>query len=128
MPQAALTIGNGQLLRVARSSHGELIHSASWPRGTGLTVKTVALIDNGSTGVQILPAILKKVKKIFVYIRSKTWVTAAFAQKFAGPNGSNLFFSQEQKKQWEEHPEEYLACRKEIEVELNSALDFMLSE
>lgn len=75
--------------------------------------------NNGSTRVRILPAILKKAKKIFVYIRSRTWVTAAFAQKFAGPNGSNLLFSEEQKKRWEEHPEEYLAYRKEIELELN---------
>jgi cation diffusion facilitator CzcD-associated flavoprotein CzcO len=99
---------------------GELIHSAAWPKDTELTGKTVALIGNGSTGVQILPAILEKVKKVYVYIRSKTWVTAGFAQKFAGPNGSNVVFSEEQKRHWEEHPEAYLSYRKSVESELNS--------
>lgn len=79
-----------------------------------------ALTGNGSTGVQILPAILKEVKKVYVYIRSKTWVTAGFAQKFAGPNGSNVIFTDEQKQRWADHPEEYLEYRKEIEWELNS--------
>jgi cation diffusion facilitator CzcD-associated flavoprotein CzcO len=102
------------------SYKGELIHSAIWPKETNLTGKTVALIGNGSTGVQILPAILDKVKKVRVYIRSKTWITAGFAQKFAGPNGSNVFFSDEQKQRWEDHPEEYLEYRKAVESELNS--------
>lgn len=99
---------------------GEMIHSAAWPKETDLKGKTVALIGNGSTGVQILPNILDDVKKVYVYIRSKTWVTASFAQKFAGPNGSNLFFTEEQKQRWAEHPDEYLQYRKEVEAELNS--------
>jgi cation diffusion facilitator CzcD-associated flavoprotein CzcO len=99
---------------------GELLHSAIWPRDTDLKGKRVALIGNGSTGVQILPAILDQVKSVKVYIRSRTWVTAGFAQRFAGPNGSNVVFSEEQKKAWEESPEEYLKYRKEVESELNS--------
>jgi hypothetical protein len=99
---------------------GELLHSAIWPRDTDLKGKRVALIGNGSTGVQILPAILDQVKSVKVYIRSRTWVTAGFAQRFAGPNGSNVVFSEEQKKVWEENPEEYLKYRKEVESELNS--------
>lgn len=99
---------------------GQLLHSAVWPRDAQLAGKTVAIIGNGSTGVQILPAILDEVKKVYVFIRSKTWVTAGFAQKFAGPGGSNLVFSEEQKRRWAEHPEEYLAYRKAVESELNS--------
>lgn len=102
------------------SFQGQLIHSAIWPSDVSLAGKTVALIGNGSTGVQILPAILDQAKKIYVFIRSKTWVTAGFAQKFAGPGGSNLIFSEEQKQRWAEYPEEYLAYRKAVESELNS--------
>lgn len=78
------------------------------------------MIGNGSTGVQILPSILDEVEKVYVYIRSRTWVTAGFAQKFAGPGGKNVIFSEDQKKRWEENPEEYLTYRKAVESELNS--------
>lgn len=36
---------------------GDLVHTASWPEGHDLTNKTVALIGNGATGIQLLPAI-----------------------------------------------------------------------
>jgi cation diffusion facilitator CzcD-associated flavoprotein CzcO len=99
---------------------GQLLHSAAWPKEASLEGKTVALIGNGSTGVQILPAILDQVKKVYVFVRSRTWITAGFAQKFAGPGGSNLFFSDDQKRKWSENPAEYLAYRKAVESELNS--------
>ena len=41
------------------------------------------------------------------------------AQRFAGPNGSNRTFSQEEIEAWSTNPEEYLKYRKEIEDELN---------
>jgi cation diffusion facilitator CzcD-associated flavoprotein CzcO len=99
---------------------GDLLHSAIWPRDANVVGKDVALIGNGSTGVQILPAILDQVKSVKVYIRSRTWVTAGFAQKFAGPNGTNVIFTEEQKMAWENNPEEYLKYRKAVESELNS--------
>lgn len=99
---------------------GGMLHSAIWPKNIDLSGKTVALIGNGSTGVQILPSILGEVKKICVYVRSKTWVTAGFAQKFAGPGGSNVMFSEDQKKTWKENPDDYLKYRKAVESELNS--------
>lgn len=99
---------------------GNMLHSAAWPeKGADLKGKTVALIGNGSTGVQILPAILDEVEKVYVFVRNRTWVTASFAQKFAGPNGANLFFSEEQMERWSQNPEEYLSYRKEVEAELN---------
>jgi hypothetical protein len=104
-----------------RSSYrGQLIHSAVYPKDARLQGKTIALIGNGSTGVQILPAILGEAKKIYVYIRSRTWITAGFAQKFAGTDGANVIFTEEQKRRWVEHPDEYLQYRKEVELELNS--------
>lgn len=36
---------------------GELIHTARWPKGMDLTGKTVAVIGNGSSGVQLVPTI-----------------------------------------------------------------------
>ena len=36
---------------------GELIHTARWPKGFEYAGKTVAVIGNGATGVQIVPSI-----------------------------------------------------------------------
>jgi cation diffusion facilitator CzcD-associated flavoprotein CzcO len=44
---------------------GKLLHTAAWPKDADndLDGKTVALIGNGSSGVQVLPAIIDRVKK-----------------------------------------------------------------
>ena len=44
---------------------GKLFHTAAWPKNVenDLDGKTVALIGNGSSGVQVLPAIIDRVKK-----------------------------------------------------------------
>jgi hypothetical protein len=108
---------------------GELLHSAIWPKDHVFKPdQTVALIGNGSTGIQILPAILNQVKKVYVFIRSPTWITAGFAQKFAGPGGTNKIFSEEQKKHWAENPEEYYAYRVAVESELNNRFRIYLKD
>ncbi|KAK5456831.1 hypothetical protein LTS15_004611 [Exophiala xenobiotica] len=107
---------------------GPMYHSAAWDRKADLKDKTVALIGNGSSGVQILPAILDQVKKVYVFIRSPTWITAGFAPRFAGPGGSNLIFTEEHKRYWAEHPEEYLTYRKAVEAELNMRFRLYLKD
>lgn len=96
-----------------------MIHSAIWPEAEHLSGRTVTLIGNGSSGIQILPSILPKADKIFVMLRSRTWVTPALANRFAGENGGNKIFSDQEKEAWSNAPESYLAYRKEIENELN---------
>lgn len=54
---------------------GDLVHSANWPDGLDLQDKVVAVIGNGSTGIQIVPAIQPMVKQLIHFIRSPTWVT-----------------------------------------------------
>lgn len=57
------------------SFKGLLVHSAAWPKeGLELEGKTVGLIGNGSSGIQILPAIKDKVGKLVTFIREATWV------------------------------------------------------
>lgn len=101
---------------------GRMIHSAAWPEDgdSAIDGKTVAIIGNGSSGIQILPAILNRAKKVYVHARSPTWVTTGLAEKFAGPGGSNLVFSEEQKQQWADNLEEYLQHRKTVEGSMSS--------
>ncbi|KAF5628927.1 sterigmatocystin biosynthesis monooxygenase stcW [Fusarium sp. NRRL 52700] len=101
---------------------GKLYHTAAWPQDgeSDLDGKTVALIGNGSSGVQVLPAIIDRVKKVYVHIRSPTWITSSFAAKFAGPDGANYDYTEEQKAAWSANPAAYLEYRRQIEAELNS--------
>ncbi|KAL2009965.1 hypothetical protein VTN00DRAFT_5772 [Thermoascus crustaceus] len=100
---------------------GRSLHTAHWPHDADKDIdgKTVALIGNGSSGIQVLPAIIDRVEKIYVHIRSPTWIIARIGEKFAGPKGTTLVFTEEQKKRWREHPEEYLKYRKDVENDVN---------
>ncbi|KAG9504935.1 hypothetical protein J7337_004916 [Fusarium musae] len=109
--------------RVADRSkfQGKLYHTAAWPQDgeSNLDGKTVALIGNGSSGVQVLPSIIDRVKKVYVHIRSPTWITTSFAARFAGPGGANYEYTEEQKASWAADPAAYLEYRRQIEGELN---------
>jgi cation diffusion facilitator CzcD-associated flavoprotein CzcO len=69
---------------------GKLMHSAAYEEGYDLTDKRVAVIGAGSSGVQIVAAIQKRVKKLYHWVKSPIWITAGFAQRWAGENGSNF--------------------------------------
>ena len=101
---------------------GDLLHTAAWPDNTdhSLDGRTVALIGNGSSGVQVLPAIIDRVKKVYVHIRSPTWVTSNFAAKHADPGGMDYDYGEEQKAAWAADPASYFESRQEIETELNA--------
>ncbi|KAL4876539.1 hypothetical protein BJY04DRAFT_231557 [Aspergillus karnatakaensis] len=54
---------------------GTLVHTANWDDKIDLTGKHVGLIGNGSSAIQVLPAILPTVSKVTTFIRSPTWVS-----------------------------------------------------
>lgn len=69
---------------------GILQHSAHYDESIDLTGKRVAVIGIGSSGVQIISSISDSVSKIYAWVRSPTWITAGFAQAYAGPDGGNF--------------------------------------
>lgn len=99
---------------------GTIMHSAIWDKAEKMTGHTVTLIGNGSSGIQILPSILDQADKIFLMLRSRTWVTPALANRFAGENGANKVYTDQEKSAWASNPKEYFEYRKEIENELNA--------
>ncbi|KAL6248051.1 hypothetical protein RBB50_005399 [Rhinocladiella similis] len=105
---------------------GTLLHSAQYDERTDLTGKRVALIGAGSSAVQILPNIYDKVEKVYTWVRTKIWITAGFAQNFAGKDGANFVYNEEQRKMFE-NEDEYLAYRKMIEGELNQRFGFIIN-
>ncbi|KUI57244.1 Putative sterigmatocystin biosynthesis monooxygenase stcW [Cytospora mali] len=59
---------------------GDLVHTAAWPKDLNLTDKTVAVIGNGASGIQLLPAIHPDVKKLYHVVRTPTWITPPWRQ------------------------------------------------
>lgn len=99
--------------------HGTLVHSATYNPAIELRGKRVAVIGNGSSGIQCAAAAQKVASSLVVYIRHPTWVTANMGSRFIPQGKTNFNFDEGQKKRWIDHPDEYLAYRKEVEKELN---------
>ncbi|OJD29100.1 fad nad-binding domain-containing protein [Diplodia corticola] len=92
---------------------GRLIHTADWPEDFDYRGKNVALIGNGSSAIQVLPAIQPHVKSLTTFIRSPTWI--------APPIGSSgqREYTEEEKEAFRTQPGALLAHRKEIEDGMN---------
>jgi 4-hydroxyacetophenone monooxygenase len=61
------------------SFRGTVIHSSSWPEDLNVEGKCVAVIGNGASAMQIVPAIAPKVSQLTIFARSKQWA-APFPQ------------------------------------------------
>jgi cation diffusion facilitator CzcD-associated flavoprotein CzcO len=102
------------------------MHTATWDEDYDLKDKDVAIIGSGSSAAQVVPSIQPIVKKLYSFNRSATWITAGFAQRFAGPDGGNFYYTEKQKKLLAEDPQLYLEYRKMIESEISERFRFIL--
>lgn len=50
----------------------------------------MAVIGNGSSGIQIVPGILPKVTRIDHYVRSRQWIAPSFAREQIDKRGEGL--------------------------------------
>lgn len=105
---------------------GKLMHTARYDENVDLTGKRVAVIGVGSSGVQCIAAIQKKVSKLYTWVRSPIWITAGFAQQYAGKDGANFDYTDKQKQWLRDNPDKYLEYRKIIESELNQRFKFII--
>ena len=69
---------------------GECFHTARWPQGLDVAGKSVAVIGNGASAMQVVPAIADQVKSLTVFQRSKQW--AAPFEKFKRPVADGVRF------------------------------------
>ncbi|MBM7365413.1 flavin-containing monooxygenase [Gordonia hydrophobica] len=58
---------------------GTMMHTAQWDNSVDLTGKRVAVIGNGASAMQLVPAIAERVESLTVFQRSKQWA-APFAK------------------------------------------------
>lgn len=93
---------------------GKLMHSAAYEEGFPLEGKRVAVIGAGSSGVQIVANLSKTAGHIFHWVRSPIWITPGFAQTWAGKEGANFEYTEEQLNYLAQNPKKYLEYRKQI--------------
>lgn len=108
---------------------GRLVHSADWPKNFDYHDSTVAVIGNGSTGIQIVPALQPDVKHLIHLIRSPTWVTPGAASRYPTLREGNMpeHFSEEQKEIFRQNPSQYMAFRKAVEIEINGKFKMLVN-
>ncbi|SDW10540.1 4-hydroxyacetophenone monooxygenase [Albimonas donghaensis] len=58
---------------------GPAFHTARWPEGLDVTGKRVAVVGNGASAMQVVPAIAERTEHLTVYARSPQWA-APFPQ------------------------------------------------
>ncbi|KAA1477245.1 FAD/NAD-binding domain-containing protein [Dentipellis sp. KUC8613] len=136
-----LFMGTGTLSRWAwpdipglETFGGKLVHSAQWDTAEGGwedTVKgwedkTVGVIGLGSSAIQIVPALQRRVRRVVQFVRGKTWIAAPFSvEKMSEltsrkPEAGNYTFSEEERDMFVKDPEYYRKFRHAIENDLNS--------
>ncbi len=62
---------------------GQIVHPSQWPADLDLTGKRVAVIGNGSTGVQLLGAIAREAGEVHVFQRTPQWISPR--EKYGAP-------------------------------------------
>lgn len=58
---------------------GDVYHTSRWPNSADLSGKRVAVVGNGASGMQVVPAIADEVASLTIFARSKQWA-APFPQ------------------------------------------------
>ncbi|EPE08161.1 phenylacetone monooxygenase [Ophiostoma piceae UAMH 11346] len=117
---------------------GDLLHTAQWPKDFDYKDKTVVVIGNGSSGVQVVPELQPHVKKLVHVIRTPTWIVPPRVKIFAmGAAGAVLRdveldkdenFTPEQIKRFQNDPAFYRTFVKTIEKEVNNTFPILLKD
>ncbi|KAE9372725.1 FAD/NAD(P)-binding domain-containing protein [Stipitochalara longipes BDJ] len=94
---------------------GHLRHSSNWDPNFDPTGKTVAVIGNGASGIQVVPNIQPIVKHLDHYARSKTWIAGSFGGEGGGRRLEPNYYAEELLKSLED-PDTYVTFRKELEA------------
>lgn len=87
------------------------------------------MIGAGSSGIQIVPHIQPKVRKLHHYVRGKTWIATPMGMDQIvkrGAEGENFTYRPDEIEEWARDRESYLKYRKEIENTIQSGSEVVL--
>ncbi|EXK86391.1 hypothetical protein FOQG_09663 [Fusarium oxysporum f. sp. raphani 54005] len=99
---------------------GTLLHTANWDNTCDWTSKKVAIIGNGLSGIQCVPAMQPNAAKVVNYVRSPTWISLNLMSEYT-KDRPNLEYSEEEKKGYREDPNLLFKLRKELEANATPA-------
>ncbi|ETS86196.1 hypothetical protein PFICI_00024 [Pestalotiopsis fici W106-1] len=103
---------------------GELMHSASWNANFDFKGKSIGVIGNGSSAIQIVPKLQKtEGSKLSCFVRSATWITNPFGENIIHKlslDPQDPKFSNHQREELANSPEKLHALRKAIEQDGNT--------
>ncbi|KAF2139226.1 uncharacterized protein K452DRAFT_275341 [Aplosporella prunicola CBS 121167] len=105
---------------------GKIMHTAEWDTSYDWHGKRVAVIGNGSSGIQCVAAMQPKVSRLVNYVRNPTWISINFLADDA-QNGKNYAYSEEQKKRFREDHDYHFAYRRNLEANVNKFYFGMLT-
>ncbi|KAI0410044.1 hypothetical protein F4802DRAFT_543132 [Xylaria palmicola] len=100
---------------------GKLLHTANWDENVELEGKNVGLIGNGSSAIQVLPAIRDKCNKVTNFIRNPSWVSPAAGLE-------QHVYSEEERAAFADKPGALLEYRAGIENGMNKLFDLFLRD
>ncbi|CAG9948957.1 unnamed protein product [Clonostachys rosea f. rosea IK726] len=96
---------------------GPLLHTADWDDSINLEQKTIGVIGAGASAVQLLPKLQPLAKKIYMYIRTPSYIAPAVA--VPDPTRPDQVYYSEEKEEYRNNREHYLAERKNLESQFN---------
>ncbi|MFE4500957.1 flavin-containing monooxygenase [Rhodococcus sp. NPDC056743] len=79
---------------------GQVLHTAQWDESVDLTGKRVAVIGNGASAMQLVPAIVDDVSSLTIFQRSKQWAAPFPKFKKAIPDPVRFMFSEVPLYEW----------------------------
>lgn len=94
---------------------GKLMHTACWDESYDWKGKRVAVIGNGSSGIQAVAAMAPKVSRMVNYVRNPTWISINFLAQHA-KDGHNFAYSDEERKKFKEDPQAFFEYRKSLKA------------
>lgn len=104
---------------------GHKVHSASWDHSYDYSHKRIGVIGNGSSGIQILPALAKlDGTDLISFQRGPTWVVARMdpGRLLGKPNiGSNPEYTEEDKQKFRQDREHHHQYRRNLIHRINLA-------
>ncbi|KAI0337347.1 FAD/NAD(P)-binding domain-containing protein [Trametopsis cervina] len=114
---------------------GKLVHTADWyleSPGPAWNDRKVAVIGYGASAAQVFPSLQPHTKHIDNYIRSGTWIgtwsVRSALDKFSDGKTGNHIYTEEEKREFREHPEKLTEHRRELDDLLNASHHVTLAD
>ncbi|KAJ6146870.1 hypothetical protein N7497_008852 [Penicillium chrysogenum] len=101
------------------SFKGKLLHTSTWDNTYDWSNKRVAVIGNGSSGIQCVAAMQPKVAQLVNFVRSPTWVSVNFCADKTR-NGGNFSYTEEEKTHFAQDTKAHFKYRRELEGSVNA--------